>query len=92
MTKRFVNFVHDLIFFSSLIINLIAYVYKKNIVFLLAITPRERLIDCEKKNIGHKISNTKDRLYSAHIIKIFIFPSDAIFHAMNFCEKNFRFG
>ena len=49
MTKRFVNFVHDLIFFSSSIINLIAYAYKKNIFFFLPITPRERLIDCEKK-------------------------------------------
>ena len=25
---------------------------------------------------------------SAHIIKIFIFPSDPTFHAMNICEKN----
>ena len=24
-------------------------------------------------------------------MKIFIFPSDRIFHAMNFCEKKFRF-
>ena len=28
---------------------------------------------------------------SAHIIKISIFPSDPIFHAMNFCEKIFQF-
>ena len=26
---------------------------------------------------------------SAHIIKIFIFPSDPTFHAMNICEKKF---
>ena len=29
---------------------------------------------------------------SAHNVNIFIFLSDHTFHAMNFCEKNFRFG
>ena len=35
-----------------------------------------------------KLSETRK---SAHI-KIFIFPSDPTFHAMNICKKIFRFG
>ena len=29
---------------------------------------------------------------SAHIVKIFIFLSDSIYHPMNFCERKIRFG
>ena len=39
-----------------------------------------------------KMTTLKAFLLSARIIKIFIFPSDPIFHAMRFCEKIFRFG
>ena len=35
------------------------------------------------------MKNSILRPKSAHIAKIFIFPSDSVFHAMNFAEKLF---
>ena len=46
---------------------------------------------CPKKNTKELGVGSRQAL-SAHIIKSVIFPSDPIFHAMNFRVKFFRFG